>query len=276
MKDESPVASFIIPTYNEEKNIERTLLGIRNQVTTLPYEILVVDGQSEDRTVSIAQKSSIVIQSPERGKTFQVNYAVKQARGQILIFIDADTFLPDNYLNIIYNLFTRKKNLVACGAPFYYDWGSYRSFLMCFFTITAATNPFVFPVLLLNGLRANYLRKRKKPPLLNNYFVISTYMQLWYYMRGLLGYTELSGCNICVKREVFKQIGGFKELPHSKGIDAMFSKDIRAYIKKRRKGKLLILKNLLVFTNPRFITPKRMKQRIKQAGTIRKHYNPPK
>ena len=86
--NQKPVVSFIVPTWNEEKNIELTLRAIKNQNTTIPYEILVVDGQSTDNTVSLARQYAKIIHSPKRGKTFQVNYAVKQATGNILIFID--------------------------------------------------------------------------------------------------------------------------------------------------------------------------------------------
>ncbi|MHA1312850.1 MAG: glycosyltransferase [Candidatus Helarchaeota archaeon] len=268
MKSESPVVSFIIPTFNEEKDIERTLLTIKNQDQTIPHEIIVVDGQSTDRTVEIAKRFAKVLISPRRGKTFQVNHAASQAKGEILIFIDADTYLPDNYLREVYRLFQKKKDLYACGAPFFYDGGPFRSFWLFLFTFLSVTNPLAYPIMVLLSIWANHLRKKKHPPLFNNYYMITINMHLWYNMRNLLGFTELAGCNMCVKKEIFQEIGGFKQVPGSKGIDAMFSQEIREIIKKHGKGKFILLRNVLVFTNPRFITADRMKQRLAQAKKL--------
>ncbi|MBI4896489.1 MAG: glycosyltransferase, partial [Candidatus Aenigmarchaeota archaeon] len=60
--------SVVIPTYNEEKNIEQCLLNIAHQ--TIPrhaYEIIVVDGKSKDKTRQIAEKyaDKIIIQTSQ-------------------------------------------------------------------------------------------------------------------------------------------------------------------------------------------------------------------
>jgi len=61
--------SVVIPTYNEEKNIERCLRALEEQ--TIPredFEIIVVDGQSSDRTIEIAQRyADRVIQQVSEG-----------------------------------------------------------------------------------------------------------------------------------------------------------------------------------------------------------------
>lgn len=94
--------SIIIPSYNEETSIEKTLI----QLLSLEYpddkEILVVDGGSSDNTISIASKYAQVISS-KKGKAIQLNWAVNYAKGDILFFVHADMLVPNNSLLAIYN-----------------------------------------------------------------------------------------------------------------------------------------------------------------------------
>ena len=54
-KKYKPRISIVIPAYNEESNIEETLRAIKNQICNFSYEIIVVDGQSTDKTISVAK-----------------------------------------------------------------------------------------------------------------------------------------------------------------------------------------------------------------------------
>ncbi len=84
-----PHLSIIIPTFNEEAWIERTLL--HTQACKPDAEILVVDGESTDKTVAIASKHARVI-SAKRGRGGQLNAGVAATQGDILLFLHADTF----------------------------------------------------------------------------------------------------------------------------------------------------------------------------------------
>ncbi|MDD5054512.1 MAG: glycosyltransferase family A protein, partial [Candidatus Nanoarchaeia archaeon] len=53
---QKPVISVIIPAYNEEDSIEKTLISLKNQKTKVPYEIIVCDNNSTDKTFKIAKK----------------------------------------------------------------------------------------------------------------------------------------------------------------------------------------------------------------------------
>ncbi|MFX1378856.1 MAG: glycosyltransferase family 2 protein, partial [Promethearchaeota archaeon] len=117
-----PKISIIIPTYNEEINIKNTLIAIKRQKCNIPYEIVVVDGQSSDNTVSISEKFAKVYISPEKGKSAQLNYVVPKSSGELLIFLDADTLIDEYFIQKIYNIFEKHKNLFACSARVkYYD-----------------------------------------------------------------------------------------------------------------------------------------------------------
>ena len=83
--------SIIIPTFNEEKGIERTLLAVKACAPSA--EMLVVDGGSSDRTVEIASQYTRVITAP-RGRGGQLNAGTAATMGIILLYLHADT-IPD-------------------------------------------------------------------------------------------------------------------------------------------------------------------------------------
>lgn len=93
--------SIIIPAYNEESCIEKTLQNIAELECFDNCEIIVVDGGSEDKTQSISKKYARVINS-SKGKAIQQNKGAKAAGGDILFFVHADMTLPKNVLNIVY------------------------------------------------------------------------------------------------------------------------------------------------------------------------------
>ncbi len=105
--------SIIIPVLNEAKNIQDTLALIQNHVVSSRIEIIVVDGGSSDNTVSIAKKLGVrVIDAPARGRAKQMNAGAAIAKGDILLFLHADTKLPNNYDQLITNTL-RQPNAIA-------------------------------------------------------------------------------------------------------------------------------------------------------------------
>jgi len=109
--------SVIIPTYNEEKNIERCLKSLENQtVPRKEFEIIVVDGQSKDRTVEIAKKyADKVIQQKSEGIGGARNDGVSVSKGEIIATTDADCIVPTNWLGKITKNFRDKKVIAVCG-----------------------------------------------------------------------------------------------------------------------------------------------------------------
>jgi len=92
--------SIIIPVLNEEALLEDQLTYLTQQYARQDCELLIVDGGSIDRTVDIAQRHGQVICSP-RGRATQMNAGAAAARGDVLIFLHADTRLPDDAFNAI-------------------------------------------------------------------------------------------------------------------------------------------------------------------------------
>ncbi len=85
--------SIIIPTYNEEGYLPRLLASIRSQSFD-GYEIVVADAHSTDRTREIAQQFGARVVDggmPGPGR----NRGAEAAKGDVLLFLDADVVLPD-------------------------------------------------------------------------------------------------------------------------------------------------------------------------------------
>ena len=113
----NPKISVIIPTLNEEKYIEKTLLALKAQTIKLPYEIIVSDGKSKDRTIEIAKKyANKIVICNKKGISVGRNLGAKYAEGEILIFIDADTIVLPNTLEEVYKE-VRKKNVALVSCP---------------------------------------------------------------------------------------------------------------------------------------------------------------
>jgi len=86
--------SFIIPAHNEERLLARTLNAIHDAARPLarPFEVVVVDDSSTDRTSAIAREHGArVIQVRHRQIAATRNAGARGANGEMLVFVDADT-----------------------------------------------------------------------------------------------------------------------------------------------------------------------------------------
>lgn len=85
------LVTVVIPTLNEADGIESTIASVSSQAE--PHEIIVVDGGSLDATIAVASRGAQVLLAP-RGRALQMNYGAADARGDVLLFLHADTQLP--------------------------------------------------------------------------------------------------------------------------------------------------------------------------------------
>ncbi len=89
----SPRLSIVIPALNEADTIE-SILGPLQPLREELAEIILVDGGSEDDTVERAAERVDRLLRSERGRARQMNAGARTARGEILLFLHADTLLP--------------------------------------------------------------------------------------------------------------------------------------------------------------------------------------
>ena len=115
--------TIIIPAYNEEKTIEKTI----KSALSLDYpkeklEIIVVDDGSKDNTYSIAKKFTSlkfpivkIFTKQNGGKGTALNLGIKNSSGEIIITMDADTYVKPDALKKMIGYFTDK--IVVCVSP---------------------------------------------------------------------------------------------------------------------------------------------------------------
>ncbi len=86
--------SVIIPTLNEAEYLPRTLERLAKKDD---LNIIVADGGSTDGTREIARSFPVTFMECPKGRALQMNSAARSALGTILLFLHADTLLPDNW-----------------------------------------------------------------------------------------------------------------------------------------------------------------------------------
>jgi len=168
-----PFFSIIIPTLNEEKYLPRLLQSLVKQ-TFRDFELLVVDGNSKDKTFEVFNKfkyflpSPSFILSPKQNVAYQRNLGAKNSSGRYLIFFDADVILTPTFLEEVHVRAIKKPFLLAT------TW-----------MMADSKNPIDELMIKLANFGFELAKSVDRP--------------------------MLSGFNIIVKYEAFKKLNGFRE-----------------------------------------------------------------
>jgi hypothetical protein len=104
-----PYLSVVIPAIDEARQLARTIAT----ATSPDAEIIVSDGGSKDHTVQIARSLGARIVSGERGRAGQQNRGAAAARGEVLLFLHADTRLPCNYVDHVFETLMDRGTLLG-------------------------------------------------------------------------------------------------------------------------------------------------------------------
>lgn len=113
--------SIVIPTLNEASSLERTLAHL-SLLNPPAWEIIIVDGGSEDETVALAERTSkvlpcstqvCILTDAGKGRAIQMNRGAEAATGEMICFLHADTTVPDDMLAVIEQ--TLSNQAIACG-----------------------------------------------------------------------------------------------------------------------------------------------------------------
>jgi len=120
-EQKGPTVSVVIPTLNEEEHIGACLLSVRAQ-TLKPLEIIVCDGNSEDRTREIARKhADRVVIEKRRSAAAERQKGAMLAKGDIIAFIDSDSIADPRWLEQIAKAFSNKQVSGAYGPVLIFD-----------------------------------------------------------------------------------------------------------------------------------------------------------
>lgn len=172
-KKEKPILSVIIPARNESTLLPKCLSALLKQSINKPYEIIVVDNNSTDDIGLVAGIKRVrVIKEFKPGPAAARNTGAKAAQSNLLVFIDADCFVPYNHLEKILNLFKNARIDAVAGHYIYRD-----------------APPFIEKII-------------------NYKFYYPAYYTL---VRKIFGVQIILGGNFAITKKAFAAAGGFNE-----------------------------------------------------------------
>jgi glycosyltransferase involved in cell wall biosynthesis len=114
--------SFIVPAYNEELLLGRTLGALNSAARALgePFEVVVVDDASRDRTAAVALEFGARVVSVRRRQIAATrNDGARAAQGELFVFVDADTVVTDGAVRAAVE--AMRKGAVGGGCAFRFD-----------------------------------------------------------------------------------------------------------------------------------------------------------
>ena len=104
--------SVIIPVYNEEKRINQVIENLCSGDFNEKIEIIVTDGNPKGNTIKAIQNNRIIKKICPKGRGTQMNRGAQIAKGQVLLFLHADTSLPSGGLEMVWKS-CKKKEIVG-------------------------------------------------------------------------------------------------------------------------------------------------------------------
>ncbi|MDX9972312.1 MAG: glycosyltransferase family 2 protein [FCB group bacterium] len=141
--------SIVVPARNEERNLPVLLASLVGQQPA-PLEVIVVDDESDDRTADVAREwgATIVASKPQppgwRGKNWACQQGAEAATGDVLVFVDADTFFEPGGLRRAADTFAETGGALSIG-PYHRVQCFYEELSAVFNLImTAGTGAFTF------------------------------------------------------------------------------------------------------------------------------------
>lgn len=134
---ENPIVSIMIPAWNEEGNIARTLSSLADLESVHPIEIIVMDNNSTDSTNEILQRCGVkTIFVKKQGVEFARQEGLEMAKGKIHLCADADSIYSPGWVNEYVEILSDEKNSCAYGTlAFIPPEGDWRIFFALFETM---------------------------------------------------------------------------------------------------------------------------------------------
>ena len=116
--------SIIVTSYNYDKYIERCIRSLINQdISRSKYEIIVIDDHSQDHTIEILDnyKNEIRLYKNRKnmGLPYTANRGIKLAKGQYIVRVDADDFVNNTFLYMLYTAIEIEAEFHAIACDYY-------------------------------------------------------------------------------------------------------------------------------------------------------------
>ncbi len=130
--------AFVIPAYNEEALIGKCVESVLAEVkrSGRDVEVVVVNNNSTDHTAEIAGSypGVRVVDEKQKGLVSARDGGFKATSAELVANIDADTIVPEGWLDIVFEEFEKDPRLVCLSGPYiYYDLGGWNRFLVSMF-----------------------------------------------------------------------------------------------------------------------------------------------
>ncbi|MBX0293815.1 glycosyltransferase [Haloarcula nitratireducens] len=102
-----PTVSVIVPVYDDPEGVDRTLRALTEQTVSTPYEVLVVDNGSTDRTPAVVASYcrehpdlvELLVEDEIQGSYAARNAGIERAGGEVLAFVDADVQVEPTWVD---------------------------------------------------------------------------------------------------------------------------------------------------------------------------------
>ena len=169
-QSKEPLVSVVVIAYNEEKRLAACLWSLSELQTTYPIEILGVNNNSKDKTEEVYQRLGLPYYNEQKQSPgFARQCGLEHAKGKYHFCIDADTFYPSRYVDLMMSKLTQPN--VSCVSSFWSFFPDANHSRLGLFMFELARDMFLFvqhfkrPELCVRGMvfafNADYARQVK-------------------------------------------------------------------------------------------------------------------
>lgn len=121
MKLSQPLISVIIPAFNEQEQLPYCLTSLTNQKTSVPFEIIVVDNNSNDNTYKLAKSFRVnVLSEKNRGRSHARQTGAVTAKGKYLAYTEADCEVPNDWVQSVYDYYIKFPQMIGFSGSYTY------------------------------------------------------------------------------------------------------------------------------------------------------------
>jgi hypothetical protein len=191
--NENPLISIIIVSFNKPKVLIDTIKSIQNVITTIPFELIIVDNASSDNNVDLINKFfpsvNLVLNNKNGGFAYGCNVGANNSAGKFLIFINSDILLSEDPVPAMLDKLCSDKGIGIIGCQLLNPDG------------TLQPSNFRFPRLFLRFIQLSGLKK----------IILKILPEVKSRKEKYYETDYVSGAFLMIERDIFLRIGGFDE-----------------------------------------------------------------